>query len=151
MAHCALSQAPASPPPSYRFASGAAAKNIPIDIVANGLVFVEARVNGHPGWFFVDNGSQGFTVDREFARRNSLTSSGSGLARGGGAATIDVDIIRDVEISLPGLDLTHRVLAAIDLKPIESSVGHKIDGIVGSRLFDDFIVELDFENYALAV
>ncbi|MGA8577481.1 MAG: hypothetical protein WB579_02280, partial [Bryobacteraceae bacterium] len=40
--------------PSYRFLSGGSALNIPVEVIANGLVFVRATVNGHLGWFILD-------------------------------------------------------------------------------------------------
>jgi hypothetical protein len=144
-------QTPASPPPSYRFTSGDEAVGIPIEVVVDGLVLVQAKVNGHPGWFILDNASQGFTVDREFARQISLKKGDAATARGGGAETIQAEVIRDVEIGLPGLDLTHRVLIAIDLKAIEPSIGHTVDGIIGSRLFDDFVVAVDFAHRRMSV
>jgi len=93
--------------------------------IADGLVFVRAQIEDHPGWFIVDNATQGFTVDRAFARRNSLHSSGQAPARGGGPNTIDAGIIRDVRIGLPGLELTHRNLTMIDLQPIEPALATK--------------------------
>jgi len=144
-------QTPSSLPPSYRFSSGGAALNIPVEVIANGLVFVRATVNNHPGWFILDNASQGFTVDREYARQIALRSSGSATARGGGANAIDVGVIQDVQLGLPGLVLTHRNLVAMELKPLEPSVGHEVDGIIGSRLFDDFVVEVDYEHRRLSV
>jgi hypothetical protein len=147
----AFGQVPSQPPPSYRFSSGGSALNIPVEMVANGLVFVRAKVNAHAGWFILDNGSQGFTIDRDYARKIGLQTSGSVAARGGGANAIDAGVIRDVEIGLPGLELTHRNLVVIDLKPLEPSVGHEVDGIIGSRLFDDFVVLVDFEHRVISV
>ena len=129
-----------------RFSSSGATLNIPVELIANGLIFVRAKVNGHPGWFILDNASQGFSVDRDYARRISLQSSGSAAARGGGANAIAAGIVRDVQISLPGLELTHRTLVAIALEALEPSVGHEVDGIIGSRLFDDFVVVVDYEH-----
>jgi|SRR5580704_5801735 hypothetical protein len=106
----AFGQAPPQLPPSYRFSSGGSALNIPVELVANGLVFVKTNLNGHPGWFILDNGSQGFTIDRDYASKIGLQTSGNAAARGGGANAIDAEVIRDVEISLPGLELTHRNL-----------------------------------------
>jgi hypothetical protein len=143
-------QAP-SPPPSYHFAAGSASLNIPAEVIANGLVFVQARVNDHQGWFILDNGTQGFLVDREFARLNSLELTGSGVTHGGGANTIQMQTVHDVQISLPGFDLTHRVLVAIDLKGLEPAIGHAVDGIIGSRLFDDFVVAVDYEHRSFSV
>ena len=39
-----------APSPSYQFSSGAAALNIPVELIANDLVFVTAKLNGHAGW-----------------------------------------------------------------------------------------------------
>jgi hypothetical protein len=140
-----------APPPSYQFSSGGAALNIPVELIANGLVFVNAKVNGHAGWFILDNASQGFTVDRSFAGQNGLQSSGSVAARGGGSDNVAAGVVRDVEIGLPGMELTHRNLVVIDLKPLEPSVGHEVDGIIGSRLFDDFVVVVDYEHRWMSV
>jgi len=145
-------QSPSSqPPPSYQFSSDGVALNIPVELIANGLVFVNAKVNGHSGWFILDNASQGFTVDREFAARIGLESSGSAAARGGGSDAITTGVVRDVSISFPGMELTHRNLIVIGLKPLEPSVGHEVDGIIGSRLFDDFVVVVDYERRMVSV
>ena len=77
----AFGQAPSQPPPSYRFSSGGLALNIPVELVANGLVFVKAKVNGHAGCFILDNGSQGFTIDRDYASKIGLQTSGSARRR----------------------------------------------------------------------
>lgn len=151
MSALGFGQTPSPPAPSYRFSSGGAALSIPVEIVANGLVFVRAKVNGHPGWFILDNASQGFIIDRGFARGIMLQSGGTALTRGDGSKIVEAGIARDVQIGLPGLDLTHRALVIIDLKSLEPAVGHKVDGIIGSRLFDDFIVAIDFEHRLCAV
>jgi Aspartyl protease len=136
-------QAPSSPPPSYQFSTDGASLRIPVEVIAGGLVFVQAKVNDHPGWFIVDNGTQGFVVDRDYARQNSLQSSGSAATREVGSDAGQAGIVRDVRISLPGMELTHRNLVVIELKSLEPAVGHEVDGIIGSRLFDDFVVVVD--------
>jgi hypothetical protein len=142
---------PAQPPPGYQFASGDASLRIPIQVVADGLVLVQASINGHPGWFILDNGSQGFTIDRDFARRIALTSNEHTTARGGGANTIEAQIFRDIRIGLPGFELTHRNLVSIELQPLVPVIGHEVDGIIGSRLFDDFVVAVDYEHRQLSI
>jgi Aspartyl protease/PDZ domain len=151
VAALAFGQVPSSPPPSYRFSSGGATLNIPVELIANGLVLVRAKVNGHPGWFILDNATQGFTIDRDYAREIALESSGSATARGGGSKVIEAGVVRDVQIGLPGLDLTHRNLVVIELKPLEPIIGHEVDGIIGSRLFDDFIVAVDYQHRWVSV
>lgn len=140
-------------PPAYHFASdGASLVRIPIEVVADRLVFVQAKVNGHKAWFIVDNAVQGFVIDRDYAKRAALMTSGGALTHGEAPGATEAGIIRDVQISLPGFDLTHRVLIAIDLKTLEPAVGHEVNGIIGSRLFDDFIVALvNYERHWLSI
>src|SRR5579864_1006671 len=63
-----------APSPSYRFSSGNAAPNIPVELVSNGLVFLNPLINGHAGWFILDNATQGFVADTDYARQISLQS-----------------------------------------------------------------------------
>jgi membrane-associated protease RseP (regulator of RpoE activity) len=49
------------------------------------------------------------------------------------------------------MDLTHRNLVVIDLKSLQPAIGHTVDGIIGSRLFDDFIVAVDYERRLLSI
>jgi PDZ domain-containing protein/aspartyl protease len=139
------------PPPGFQFSSDGASLRIPVEVVADGLVFVHAKVNGSLGWFIVDNGTQGFIVDRDYARKNSLQSSGSAVTSGVGSDASQAGIVQDVDIALPGLELTHRNLLVTELKSLEPVVGHEVDGIIGSRLFDDFVVVLDYEHQLLSV
>lgn len=147
----AFAQTAPAPTPSYRFASAGASVRIPIEVIADGLVFVHAKINDRPGWFILDNAVQGFIVDRHYARQNSLQTSGTALTRGEGPKATEAGIIRDVKISLPGFDLTHRVLTAIDLKSLEPAIGHEVDGIIGSRLIDDFVIAVDYERRQLSI
>ena len=151
MTTLSIGQTPPSQPPSYRFSSGSAALNIPLELIANGLVFVRAKVNDHPGWFILDNATQGFLVNRSFAREISLESGGNAVTRGDTGKVLEAGVARDVRISLPGLELTHRNLVVIDLKSLEPAVGHEVDGIIGSRLFDDFVVAIDYEHRTYAI
>jgi len=150
LAACLIAQT-AAPPPSYRFSANGAAPGIPVEVIANGLVLVHAKVNDHPGWFIVDNADQGFVADRDYAHRISLQGSGKALTRGEAPNPSEAGIVRDVRITLPGLELTHRVLVVIDLKSLEPAIGHRIDGIIGSRLFDDFVVLMDYQGGSMSV
>jgi hypothetical protein len=146
-----LSAQTAAPPPSYRFSANGAALDIPVEVIANGLVLVHAKVNDHPGWFIVDNAVQGFVADRDYTHRISLQESGKALTRGETPNPSEAGTVRDVRISLPGLELTHRVLLVIDLKSLEPAIGHRVDGIIGSRLFDDFVVLVDYQRGSMSV
>ena len=140
----AAQPAPPKPP------AGSVVK-VPIELVSGGLVLVQAKVNGHPGWFILDNATEGFLADGEYAGRISLRSGESVNTRGAGKDPIQALIERDATIGLPGLDLPHRDLIVIPLKGLEPALGHEIDGIIGSSLFDDFIVAIDYEHRTAAL
>jgi PDZ domain/Aspartyl protease len=144
-------QTPRQLRPSFEFSSGQSSLRIPIEVVADGLVLVHAKVNDHPGWFIVDNAVQGFVADRDYARRISLQESGKALTQGEASNPSEAGIVRDIQIALPGLKLTHRVLVVIDLKSLEPAIGHEVDGIIGSRLFDDFVVLVDYQHASMSV
>ncbi|MGA8672701.1 MAG: PDZ domain-containing protein [Terracidiphilus sp.] len=150
VAACLAAQTTA-PPPSFRFSTNEAAEGIPVEVIANGLVLVHGNVNDHPGWFIVDNAVQGFVADRDYARQISLQESGKALTRGEMPNPTEAGIVRDVRIALPGFELTHRVLIVIDLKSLEPAIGHEVDGIIGSRLFDDFVVKVDYQHSLMSV
>jgi len=147
----ASAQGPSGPPPSYQFSSDESSICIPVEVVADGLLLLNGKVNGRPGWFIVDNGTQGFVVDRDYARQNSLLATGGATTAKVGSNASQAGVVRDVQISLPGLELTHRNLVLIELKSLEPAVGHQIDGIIGSRLFDDFVVVVDYEQRCMSV
>src|ERR1700756_5428758 len=77
----ASAQAPSQPPPSYQFSSEGSSLCIPVEVVADGLVLVDGKVNGHRGWFIVDNGTQGFVADPDYARQSALRATGSATTR----------------------------------------------------------------------
>ena len=141
----------ASNAPSFHFSSGTATSGIPVEVVANGLIFLRATVNGYPGWFILDNATQGVLVDRDFAQRTSLASSESARSSGAGKNPIQGGIVHDVLIGLPGLDLTHRNLLVIPLKGIEPAVGHEVDGIIGSGLFANLDVTVDYDGSKVSI
>ena len=147
----ALAQAFSQPRPSYQFSSDGSSLCVPVEVVADGLVLVDGKVNGHPGWFIVDNGTQGFVVDPDYARQSALRTTDSATTREVGSNASQAGIVRDVKISLPGLELTHRNLVLVELKSLEPAVGHQIDGIIGSRLFDDFVVVVEYERHCMSV
>jgi hypothetical protein len=104
LAACLTAQT-AAPPPSYRFSADGAAPGIPVEVVVNGLVLMHAKVNDHPGWFIVDDAVQGFVADRDYTHRISLQESGKALTRGEAPNPSEAGIVRDVRITLPGLEL----------------------------------------------
>jgi hypothetical protein len=117
-----------------------------------GMIFVPVRVNGsRPLSFVLDSGSTRTLIDRSVAASLGLKVSGSGSLQGAGAGRILIDFVRDVRLSLPGLDSAGYELSTADLKPLESTLGVKVDGILGYELFSRFVVGLDYESKRVTI
>jgi hypothetical protein len=117
-----------------------------------GMVFVPVRLNGsRPLSFVLDSGSARTIVDRALAASLGLKASGSGSLQGAGAGRIPIEFIPDVTIALPGIESAGFELSTADLRPLETSLGVKVEGIIGYELLRRFVVTLDYEAKAVTL
>ncbi len=118
----------------------------------NGMVFVPVRLNGSRALSFVlDSGSTRTLVDRTLATSLGLKASGAGSLQGAGAGRIATEFIHNVSIALPGVESTGNELSTADLRPLEASLGVRVDGILGYELFSRFVVTVDYEAKTMAL
>jgi hypothetical protein len=112
----------------------------------NGMIFIPVRLNGsRPLSFVLDTGSTKMIVDRALATSLGLKAGGSGSLQGAGAGRIPVEFIHNVSIALPGIESTGYEFSTADLQPLETSLGVRVDGILGYELFSRFVVTVDYE------
>jgi Aspartyl protease len=117
-----------------------------------GVIFVPVRVNGsRPLSFVLDSGSARTLIDRALAKDLGLKVSGTGSLQGAGAGRIPIEFIENVSLSFPGLDSAGYELSTADLKPLQASLGAKVDGIFGYEFLRRFAVTIDYEARALTV
>jgi predicted aspartyl protease len=115
-----------------------------------GMVFVPIRINGSRLLSFVlDTGSTRTIIDRTLATALGLKANGTGTLQGAGAGRIPIRFIRDVSIALPGVESRGYELSTADLRPLEASLGEKVDGILGYEVFSRFVVTVDYEARTL--
>jgi hypothetical protein len=111
------------------------------------MIFVPVRVNGSGLLSFVlDTGSARTLIDRTLATGLGLKASGKGSLQGAGAGRVPIEFIPDVRLAFPGVESTGFELSTADLRPLESSLGVKVDGILGYELFQRFVVTVDYES-----
>jgi Aspartyl protease/PDZ domain len=119
---------------------------IPFELYGN-QVFVRVRVNNsEPLWFVVDSGASGWVVDRAHAVRLGLHFDSIVQGTGAGSGTTDVALIKDVTFSLTGITIPVPLIGAIDMSNNKSQVGRDIEGLVGYDLFQNYVVEIDYES-----
>jgi len=119
------------------FASDAKVSTFPFEW-HQGMIFVPVRINGSkPLSFVLDSGSSRILIDRSLATRLGLGTSGKGSLQGAGTGRIPIEYIHNVDVALPGVESSGYELATADLKPLQTSLGVKVDGILGYELSVD--------------
>ena len=138
-------RAAASKPPASRPVA-----QLPIELVGN-EIFLQLRVNGsEPLWFGLDTGAGGSVINTTTAERLGLKMEGSHQARGAGGQAPS-SIVRGVRFDISDAWLEDITVQTIVLTSIENSMGHKMDGILGSEFFRRYVVELDYERQLVNV
>lgn len=127
------------------------AANIPIHLHST-HIFLEVMVNGKgPYAFVLDTGAPRSVVDSRIAEETKLKLAGEIAAGGTGANVRTAHFANNVNLGLPGVNLAKQTIVALSMEDFESILGHKIDGILGIDLFQNFVVEIDYAASRLRV
>jgi hypothetical protein len=124
-------------PASLRF--DGSASPIPIEIAGSGLAFVRARVRDAEVWLLLHTASAS-VLSRKTATRAGLDGEPGVL----GESQIPVELLRDVTIRLPGAELAQPTISSFDLDPMQTALGHPIDGILGIPFFESAVIAIDY-------
>jgi hypothetical protein len=135
----------------YRFMSGQAALDIPIELNSN-HIFVQAQVNGQgPLWFILDTGAGVTVLNADKAAALGLSMEGKFEGRGAGEGSTEVSVVKDASFTLQGVELIGQTIMAIPLTKLEPYEGRHIDGILGYDLISRFVMKVDYENKLLSL
>ena len=129
---------------SVSVASGAAEQNrlmntIPFEISGN-LIFLQVRVNDSaPLWFILDTGASVNIIKEKRAHSLGLKLESDPKAFEGTPGA------KDVKLTMGNSAMSGLPIFAAPIESLEASVGREIDGIIGSDLFNHFVVEIDYD------
>lgn len=124
----------------------------------DGHAIVEVRIDGRPARLALDP-IRSVLLDRGYARSEGFalldgTAAGQGgtvRAGGAGAAEQEVLFARDMMFELPGHRQTLPLVPTVDLRgPMGADFDH-IDGLLGTDLFADKVLRLDFPAVCMTV
>jgi hypothetical protein len=143
---------PAEARPALHFAAGDAARDIPFELQSSNHIFVQVRVNrSAPLWFIFDTGAEGTIINARRLRALGLSAVGDMETRGEGANSLSAGLVRDVTFRLPGVELAHQTVAAVDMSGLEPLFGRTVDGVLGYDFIGRFVAELDYTNRRLTL
>jgi predicted aspartyl protease len=99
-------------------------------------LYLPVTVNGQRTLALLDSAAEMTILDDDFAARLGLTPTGSAVAHGSGAATMEARFADHVRIEMNGVALDLRV-AVLDLDEMSGRLlGRPIDMLLGRELFD---------------
>lgn len=117
----------------------------------NHLVFVRARINGHPVRLVVDTGSERTTLTEAAATRLGLPHIGQYVTRTFGVAGMSAS----QDLAVPGIDLggTHFPVdrVAVGRFALDRFSGPRIDGLLGADILLAFDMDIDLPAHQLTL
>ena len=119
---------------------------LPVERASN-VFFVRATVNGHgPFWLTVDTGATLTVIDPSAAARAGLSVSGAGRRHVGvGADESHLQTTTGATIAIDGLSrFSPPRLYVVPVQANAGPLGHAIDGVLGTDVLRDHVVEFDY-------
>ena len=113
-------------------------------------VYVPVTINGAgPFTFVLDTGAAWSGVEEGRAHDLHLKSKGYATLIGNGQQKVRSEVLRDLELSIAGVQVKEPQAVAVPLGELESYEGRRIDGVLGVRLFQEHVVEIDYARHVL--
>ena len=110
------------------------------------LLLVEATINGKQATLILDSGAQNLTITLELA--SGLRPLGKVEHHGIGGNTESTVVA--VQIRLGGVIFPYCLAETQDLRAVSSSLGVKIDGLIGESVLSQFkTVTIDYTNHTV--
>lgn len=110
-------------------------------------ILVPVEVAGSKlGWFILDTGANSCVLHRPFADRLGLKPVKPLTGSGAGKGPVQFDAYAsDIKFAIAGVKFACPHTLSIDLSGQPAIIGQAVDGIVGTDLFEQYIVETDYE------
>jgi hypothetical protein len=115
---------------------------------STGLLFVRARVSGTPFWFLLDTASPSIFGERQATLLGLPTEAASPPA-GDSEKEPFLRALHNLTVELPGVRVTEPTVSSFDVTPLQTAIGHAVDGVLGAPFFDRFAISIDVEAQVL--
>jgi len=115
---------------------------IPFDFI-NGLILIEAEVDGKTGNFILDSGSNGVLLNSKSSKSDVSYQTLSGIAEG---SEQEIEALR-----VGNFESRDLLGFATDLSNLEVYLSRSISGIIGSTVFNPSSLTIDFGNNLIVI
>lgn len=119
--------------------------------LANGLIYMQASLNGsQPLWLILDTGSSFTAIDESVLKTLGLQVAGEGDVYGPGQGVRQkISFANHTTLMFAGVNLGNQTVATLPLDWFSRELGRSVDGFLGSNVFQNYVVEIDYANQVL--
>ena len=119
--------------------------------LADSLIYMQASLNGsQPLRVILDTGSSFTVIDESVLKMRGLQFVGEGDAYGPGeGATQKFAFANHTTLMFAGVNLSNQTVATLPLDWFSRELGRSVDGFLGSNIFQNYVVEIDYANQVL--
>jgi Aspartyl protease len=121
--------------------------SIPFQLT-DSLIYIQASINGsEPLWMVLDTGSSVTVFDDSVLNMLGIHSFGQAIVDGPGQGAMQTwAFAKHTTLMFAGEELGDQTVATLPLGWFSHEVGRKTDGFLGSNVFRNFVVEIDYAS-----
>jgi Aspartyl protease len=119
--------------------------------LADGLIYIQASLDGSaPLWVMLDTGSSVTVFDESVPRMLGMQLVGEGNAYGPGQGSSEkLSFTKHATLSFAGVELGDQTIGTLPLQWFSREIGRSTDGFLGSNVFRNYVVEIDYSSQVL--
>lgn len=119
--------------------------------LADSLIYMQASLNGsQPFWVILDTGSSFTVIDESVLKMLGLQFVGEGDAYGPGEGSAQkFAFANHTTLMFAGVNLGNQTVATLPLDWFSRELGRSVDGFLGSNIFQNYVVEIDYATQVL--
>lgn len=119
--------------------------------LTDSLIYLQASINGsQPLWMVLDTGASVTVFDESVSKMLGIQFLGEGNVDGPGQGSNQKwAFANHTTLMFAGIDLGDQTVATLPLEWFSRQVGRRTDGFLGSNVFRNYVVEIDYENQVL--
>jgi len=123
---------------------------MPFQFVLERQIVFPITIDGKPAEAWLDSGAGAIVVDAAFARQLGLELGAPIKAHGVSGEVADVRLSK-ADLVAGDLAMPGRRVVVMDLSPVQRLVGRPVQVLLGRDVFDQAVVQIDFEGRRLAL
>ena len=119
--------------------------------LTDSLIYIQASINGsHPLWMMLDTGSSVTVFDETVSKMLGIRFLDEGNVDGPGQGSVQkLAFANHATLMFAGEEMGDQTVATLPLEWFSREVGRSTDGFLGSDVFRNYVVEIDYANQVL--